>query len=146
LSFVPSAWSTTTTLDFINNLPPFNSIADDVVVTNIAGLTLTVTIPSTYSSTFWTNLAANFWAAPSMTSPIPQLPYEAFPYLAALTRKEVLAGLADSNMMKDMDDRIERSKIAINSILTPRVEGTPKQLSGFGGIVNYGQNRIGNLG
>lgn len=146
LTFVPTAWSTSTTVDIINNLPPFDSIADDVVITNIAGNTLTITVPSAYSSTFWTAVAQNYWVSMSMTSPIPQLPYEAFPYLVALGRKEVLAGIADSQMMKDMDDRIDKSKVAINSILTPRVEGTPKILSGFGGIINYGQNRIGNLG
>lgn len=146
LSFVPSSWSTKTTLDIINNLPPFNSIADDVVITNINGLTLTVTIPSGFSSTFWTNVAANYWAAPSMTTPIPQIPYEAFPYLTALGKKQVLEGLGDTNMLKSADEDIAEAKVLINSILTPRVEGTPKQLSGFGGIINYGQNRIGNLG
>jgi hypothetical protein len=41
LSYVPTTWAANvTTLDIINNLPPFNSIADDVVVTNIAGFTL----------------------------------------------------------------------------------------------------------
>lgn len=146
LSFVPTSWSTSTTLDIINNLPPFNSIADDVVVTNINGLTLTVTIPSAFSSTFWSNVAKNYWAAPSMTTPIPQIPYEAFPYLTALGKKQVLEGLGDSNMLKSADDDIADAKVLLNSILTPRVEGTPKTLSGFGGIVNYGQNRIGNLG
>lgn len=147
LSFVPTSWqSNVTTVDIINNLPPFDSIADDVVITNIAGNTLTITVPAAYSSTFWGAVAANYWVSISMTSPIPQLPYEAFPFLTALGRKEVLAGIADQNMMRDMDKRIEDTKVLINSILTPRVEGTPKQLSGFGGIVNYGQNRIGNLG
>jgi hypothetical protein len=146
LSYVPTSWSTSTTVDVINNLPPFDSIADDVVITNIAGNVLTITVPAAYSSTFWTSVAANYWVSVSMTSPIPQIPYEAFPYLTALGRKDVLAGLADANMMKDMDDRIAQAKVAINSILTPRVEGTPKILSGFGGIINYGQNRIGNLG
>jgi hypothetical protein len=49
-------------------------------------------------------------------------------------------------MLKECDDDIAEAKVLINSILTPRVEGTPKILSGFGGIINYGQNRIGNLG
>ena len=147
LSYVPTSWQAdVTTVDVINNLPPFNSIADDVVITDITGLVLTVSVPSLYSSTFWDAVAQNYWLAPSMTSPIPQLPYEAFPYLTALGRKEVLSGIADTQMMKDMDERIKNSKVAIDSILTPRVEGTPKILSGFGGIVNYGQNRIGNLG
>lgn len=146
LSFVPTSWTTATTLDIINNLPPFNSVADDVVITAINGLTLTVTIPSGFSSTFWTSVAANFWAAPSMTTPIPQIPYEAFPYLTALGKKACLEGLGDVNMIKSADEDIADAKVLINSILTPRVEGTPKQLSGFGGIINYGQNRIGNLG
>lgn len=146
LSVVPTSWSTTTTLDFINNLPPFNSIADDVVITNIAGLVLTVSVPSLYSSTFWTNLAVNYWASRSMTSPIPQLPYEAFPYLTALGKKAVLSAIGDAAMMKDVDEDIADAKMVLTSMLTPRVEGTPKILSGFGGIINYGQNRIGNLG
>lgn len=145
LSYVPTSWDTTTTIDVINYLPPFQSIADDVVITNIAGLTLTVTVPSGYTN-FWSQLTANFWIAPSMSTPIPQIPYEAFPYLTALGRKEVLAGIADTQMMKDIDERIEKTKVLINSIITPRVEGTPKILSGFGGIINYGQNRVGNLG
>ncbi len=146
LSYVPSAWSTTTTIDIINNLPPFDSIADDVVITNINGLTLTITVPTAYSSTFWTSVAANYWASVSMTSPIPQIPYEAFPYLAALGKKQLLSGVGDTNMLKECDDDIADAKLLITSLLTPRVEGTPKILSGFGGIINYGQNRIGNLG
>lgn len=146
LSVVPTAWSTSTTIDIINNLPPFNSIADDVVITNISGLDLTVSIPSAYSLTFWDAVANNYWASMSMTTPIPQIPYEAFPYLAALTKKQLLSGLGDANMLKECDDDIAEAKVLINSILTPRVEGTPKQLSGFGGVINYGQNRIGNLG
>jgi hypothetical protein len=147
LSVVPTSWqANVTTVDVINNLPPFNSIADDVVITNINGLVLTVSIPSTYSSTFWTNVANNFWLSRSMTSPIPQIPYEAFPYLAALGKKQLLSGLGDSGMMKECDDDIAEAKTLILSEITPRVEGTPKILSGFGGIINYGQNRIGNLG
>lgn len=147
LSYVPSSWTAnTTTVDVINNLPPFDSIADDVVITNISSLTITVSVPSAYSTTFWDLIAQNYWVAPSMTTPIPQIPYEAFPFLTALGKKSVLQGLVDANAMKDVDAEIEDTKVLINSILTPRVEGTPKQLSGFGGIVNYGQNRIGNLG
>ena len=147
LSSVPTSWTANvTTIDIINNLPPFNSIADDVVITGIAGLVVSVTIPSAYSATFWTNVAANYWASVSMTSPIPQIPYEAFSYLAALGKKQLLSGLADTNMLKECDEDIAEAKVLINSILTPRVEGTPKILSGFGGIINYGQNRVGNLG
>jgi len=91
LSFVPTSWSTSTTLDIINNLPPFNSIADDVVITNVNGLVLTITVPSAFSTTFWTSVAQNYWAAPSMTTPIPQIPYEAFPYLSALGKKALTA-------------------------------------------------------
>lgn len=146
LSYVPTTWDTDTTIDVINNLPPFNSIADDVVITNITNFVLTVSIPSAYSSTFWTAVADNYWVAPSMTTPIPQIPYEAFPFLTALGKKAVLQGLVDANAMKDVDAEIEDTKVLINSLVTPRVEGTPKTLSGFGGIINYGQNRIGNLG
>ncbi len=147
LSYVPTSWAANvTTIDIINNLPPFNSIADDVVITNIAGLVLTISVPAAYSTTFWSAVANNYWASVSMTSPIPQLPYEAFSYLAALGKKQILSGLADSNMLKECDEDIADAKVLLNSILTPRVEGTPKILSGFGGIINYGQNRIGNLG
>lgn len=146
LTFVPTTWSTSTTIDIINNLPPFQSIADDVVITNINGLTLTITVPAAYSSTFWTAVAQNFWAAPSMSTPIPQMPYEAFPLLTALGKKELLSGIADQAMLKDADQDIEDAIMLMNSELTPRVEGTPKVLSGFGGILNYGNNRIGNLG
>ena len=98
LSYVPTSWQAdVTTVDVINNLPPFNSIADDVVITDITGLVLTVSVPSLYSSTFWDAVAQNYWLAPSMTSPIPQLPYEAFPYLTALGRKEVLGRQALSH-------------------------------------------------
>lgn len=137
LSFVPTAWTTATTLDIINNLPPFNSVADDVVITAINGLTLTITVPSAFSTTFWTAVAQNYWAAPSMTTPIPQIPYEAFPYLSALGKKALLSGVGDVNMLKEADEDIAEAKVLINSILTPRVEGTPKTLSGNGSIRNY---------
>jgi len=143
LNFVPTAWTTSTTVDVINNFPPFNSIADDVVITNIAGLTLTLSIPSAYTSTFWTAIANNFWVSQSMTTPIPQIPYEAFPYLAQLGLKRCMQALGDVQGIKDADETLKTIAMDLKSLLTPRVEGSPKVLAGRGGIFDYGRNSLG---
>lgn len=143
LNFVPTAWTTSTTIDVLNNLPPFNTIADDVVITNIAGLTLTVSVPAAYSTTFWTNIAANYWVAPSMQTPIAQIPYDAFPYLAQLGLKRCMQALGDVQGIKDAEDTLKVIKGDLTSLLTPRVEGSPKVLAGRGGVFDYGRNMHG---
>src|SRR4029077_16050852 len=42
LSNVDQAWTTSTTFDIINPLPPFQSIADDVAITLISGFQITL--------------------------------------------------------------------------------------------------------
>ena len=139
LSFVPTTWTTSTTLDVINNIPPFNSVGDDIQITAINGLTLTL-------SSIPTGTAVNYWVAQSMTSPVPQIPYETFPILSQMTVVAVLSGIGDNAALGEAQKKLDKMKADFQAVGTPRVEGTPKTLSNRGGVFDYGRNVWGNWG
>lgn len=137
VNFVPSAWTAgTTTLDLINNIPPFQSFEDDVLITAINGLDLTLDeLPS--------DLAVGNWAAQSMTTPIAQIPYEAFPVLTQCGVLKTLTALGDTAAIGEAKKELDDKKTMYRSMATPRVEGTPKILSGRGGIMDFGRGIVG---
>lgn len=140
VNFVPSSWTAnTTTVDLINNIPPFNSWEDDVSITDINGLVLTLSsIPD--------DLAVGNWVAQSMTTPIPQIPYEGFPVLTQCGVLKCVSALNDSSAIQRAEKELESKKVNFRSMMTPRVEGTPKILSGSEGVFNWGRNVWGNWG
>jgi hypothetical protein len=77
-----------------------------------------------------------------MTTPIPQIPFEAFPFLTALGVKACVSGLGDTQAIKDANDELTEGKMLLNSIGTPRVEGSPKTLSNPQGVLNYSRGGL----
>ncbi len=137
LSYVPTSWTANvTTVDIINNVPPFDSVGDDIQVTGKSGLTLTL-------SSLPDDLAVNFWVAPSMQTPIAQIPYEAFPILSQRGVVRVMSGLGDSAALTEATKALEKMEDGFRSVATPRVEGTPKTLSNRGGVFDLGRQTMG---
>lgn len=119
LSYVDPAWTTASTFDVINPLPPFQSIADDVTINTINGYQVTLgTVPA--------GLANGQWLCPAMLSCIPQIPFELFPLLKSMTVAAVASGLDMSQLLAATNAEIESMKADALALTRPRVTGSPK--------------------
>ncbi len=134
LSNVDSSWTTATTFDIVNQLPPFQSIADDMAITLINGLQITLaSVP--------TGLAAGQWLCPAMLSCIPQIPYDIFSILEEYTVATVAESLDMSQLLAASKAKIEMWEDKMKKMIRPRVTGSPKIIinkdgmgRGFGGV------------
>lgn len=134
LSAVDNAWTTATTFDIINPLPPFQSIADDVTVTLIAGFQVTL-------SSLPAGIAVGQWFCPAMLSCIPQIPYEMFPLLTERTVATIAEALDMSQLLASSKAKIQEFEGNALALARPRVTGSPKVIInkdsfgrlGFGG-------------
>ena len=121
LSYVDPLWTTASTFDIINPLPPFQSIADDATITLIAGYQVTLTtVPA--------GLAVGQWVCPAMLSCIPQIPYEMFPLLKQMTIATVAAGLDMSQLLASANAEIKDMKSDALALARPRIPGSPKRI------------------
>ena len=136
LSYVDSSWTTSSTFDIINPLPPFQSISDDVAITHIAGYQLTLrSVPS--------GLAKGQWVCPAMMSCIPQIPYEFFPLLIDMTVADIARGLDMSQLLASTNASIEEFKANALAITRPRVTGSPKVIINKDGMNTWANGRWG---
>lgn len=118
---MPTAFTASLTYDVINGNPPFNTIADDQVVTLIAGFDMTF-------SALPTGLAVGQWIAESMYSPIPQLPYEGHLVLAQLCAAKILEGMTDHPGLDDARTKAGEMLRSFLDIINPRVQGATKKI------------------
>jgi hypothetical protein len=135
LSYVDPAWTTATTFDVINSLPPFQSFADNLAITLISGYQVTVsgTIPAT--------LANGQWVCPAMLSCIPQIPYDIFSILEEYTVATMAESLDMSQLLAASKAKIEMWESKMAKLVRPRVTGSPRVIinkdgfgRGFGGM------------
>jgi hypothetical protein len=133
LSYVDPAWTTATTFDIINPLPPFQSLGDDLTITALTGSQITL-------STVPTGLAKNQWVCPAMLSCLPQIPYEFFPLLEERTVAVIAEALDMSQLLATAKARIQEFEANAAAIARPRVTGSPKV------IVNKDSFSRGGLG
>ncbi len=135
LSFVSSDWTTGTTFDIINQLPPFASIADDVTINAINGFQVTLDIVPD-------GLAIGQWFCPAMLSCIPQIPYDIFPLLTERTVATIAEGLDMSQLLASSKAKIQEFENNALAMMRPRVTGSPRVIinkdgmsqRGFGGV------------
>ena len=136
LSFVDSAWTTSTLFDIINPLPPFQSIQDNQSITVISGSQLTFSsIPA--------GLAINQWVCPSMTSCIPQIPYELFPLLVERTVATIAEALDMSQLLAGSRQKILEFENNALALVRPRIPGSPKVIINKDSLNTFGFNRFG---
>ncbi len=121
LSFAPTSWTTNTQFDIINSLPPFQSRVDNATITNISGFVLTFTnaLPS--------GLSVGDWVSEANFSPIPQIPVECHRLLETLTAARILQYTGDP-AFQVMQAMAEGMKKDLMTILSPRVEGSPRKI------------------
>ena len=127
LSYVDQAWTTATTFDSINQLPPFQSFADDISISLINGFQITVSGTALSPGTgVPASLAIGQWICPAMLSCIPQIPYELFPLLTELTIATMSGGLDMSQLLAAANAKIENYAANAAALVKPRVTGSPK--------------------
>jgi len=135
LSNFPTDWTTASLFDIIAPLPPFNTVADDVAITDINGQQITLTSAPA-------GIAKGQWVCQSMMSCIPQIPYEFFPLLKQMTIATVATGLDMSQLLASANAEIKDMKDDALALARPRITGSPKVIinkdsfgsRGFGGI------------
>ncbi len=135
VNLIPSDWTTSLLLDLVNGQPQFQSKGDDFAISGLDfglnEITFTTTLP--------TNLAVNDWIAVQNTSPIPQIPYQMFPYLAQAVACKCLEGLADEQALQASRSIMERMKEDLLKLLQPRDTGNVKTIVNRGGLFDNGQ-------
>lgn len=121
LDFAPTTWTSSTTFDIINSVPPFQSRVDDAAITSIAGFVLT------FANALPSGLSVGDWVSEANFSPIPQMPVECHRVLEALTAARILQYTGDPafQVMQAMADGMKKDLI---QILSPRVDGSPQKI------------------
>lgn len=131
---IPTDWIVTTTFDWINGNIAFQSKGDDLTITNINLLTSQITFSSVPA-----DASLGDWIAASGLSPIPQIPYQVFPYLAQITANLCMAGMADSQPYADGKKKEAQMKEDLLKLLQPRDMGNVQTVVNRGGLFDNGQ-------
>ncbi len=135
VNLIPSDWTTDLLLDLVNGNPQFQSKGDYFAISNLDfglnEITFTTTLP--------TSLAVGDWIAVQNQSPIPQIPYQMFPYLAQSVACKCLEGLADEQALQSARSVQERMKEDLLKLLQPRDTGNVKTIVNRGGLFDNGQ-------
>lgn len=134
LNLIPTDWTTATTFDIIDGQPAFSSRGDDLTISNISTGLSEVTFDSLPST-----VEVGDWVAEAGTSPIPQIPYQMFPFLAQIVANLCMAGLADMEPYKDGKQKEAMMKEDLLKLLQPRDMGNVQTVVNRGGLFDNGQ-------
>jgi len=131
---IPSDWLVTDKFDIIKGSIAFVSRGDDLTVTNLnvgtSQITFTNPIPST--------VVVGDWISEANTSPIAQIPFQMFPYLAQSVAVLVLAALGDSQALTDAKNLKAQMKEDVLKLLQPRDMGNVQTVVNKGGLFESG--------
>jgi hypothetical protein len=131
---VPTTWTTGTLVDLIAGRPGFDSLADDKAITGVAGFDLSfASVP--------TGLQVGDWIAEAGESPVPQIPYEGFSWLAQATACKVVEAIGNTNELQVHQAKLKILEDHFMSVLSPRVDEEPKKIVSRKGIFRFGKFR-----
>lgn len=133
LDNIDSTWTTATTFDTIQNFPQFNSIQDGGSITSINTGTSQITL-----TTAPTGLAVGMYLCPTLTSCIPQIPYEAYDLLIAAGAARLARGLGDSQGLQLAEKNYEDGAKDFIKLIDPRVQGGRKIVNNRNNPFNFG--------
>lgn len=132
VGLVPTAWTTTDTFDIIKGQPNFISRGDDLTISALTTTTITFNaLPST--------VVVGDWIALAGQSPIAQIPYQLFPYLAQCAATLALAGLGDTQSLTDAKQTKALMKEDLLKMLQPRDMGNVQTVVNRDGLFDSGQ-------
>jgi hypothetical protein len=131
---IPTDWTTSLQYDIIKGQPGFPSKGDDLAITTLDTVLSRITFSALPSS-----IAVGDWISVSGTSPIPQIPYQTFPYLAQCVATKCLEGLADTEVLKVAQQKVGLMKEDLLKLLQPRDMGNVQTVINRGGLFDSGQ-------
>lgn len=131
LSFVDPAWTTATTFDIIKNNPQFTSISDGQAISAVGSTTITL-------SSVPTGLAVGQWVAPTLMTPIPQIPYEMFPLLVQQAIVSMANSIGDSQASGLFAKERDLMRKDFTDLIAPRVQGGSKKVINRNAPSNWG--------
>jgi len=131
VSSAVSTWTTATEFDFIGNASPFVSKGDDRTINSL------VTNVLTFDNTLPTDLAIGDWVVEAMFSPVPQIPYQAFNWLAQLGVIRSMDALTDEKSLKNAYTAADRMEADFIKLITPRVQGSVQRINNRNGIFDW---------
>lgn len=134
---VPSTITTGTIVDVVEARSGHSLLGQDVPVTNVAGVTLTLAVPD--------GVVAGDFIAPAETSPVIMLPPEMHQVLAQAVAVRVLEGIGDFEALGSHQARLMEKMTAVRSLLTPRVRGAAHVILNTNTFFNRNSSRSRNL-
>lgn len=130
VNLVPSAFATGSVCDFVQALPPFESLGKDYTITNISSSTITfASLP--------TGIVVGDYLCIAKESPVPQIPVELHPLLAQRVIVKCLESLGDREGMNFAQAKLEKMEVEIRGLMANRVEGEPQKIVNPYSIMNY---------
>jgi hypothetical protein len=120
---VQSAFTTSLLYDFIRATGGYEALDADITCSSIVTGTNSMTF-----SELPTDLAVGDYVVIADTSPVPQIPVEAFGYLSHLTAIKMLQSLGDFEAAALLDKKTEGLKKAVLTLICPRVSKHSKPI------------------
>lgn len=133
----PATISEATPVDFIQGTSGCGTLGMDATITNISGNTYTFAadvIPET--------LTAGDYISVAQTSPVIQLPDEAYTYLETCLAIEILKTLGDFEGAGRLVEDAKNEKENLLKILQPRIEGEPTKCINRRGLLRAYRGRF----
>lgn len=123
LTDVPLAWqsSTPATVDLVSSVSPFNTVAEGVTVSSLAGSVLTL---SGISASL---VEDGFWVADAGYTPFPNIPVELHPLLQQDVITTLYTGLGDKRLAGAVD-RQKKMEADLRKTLAPRTQGSARPI------------------
>lgn len=131
---IPTDWTTSLAYDLTKQTPAFTPLQDDMVLTNIN----TIASQLTFSNLPPTAAIGN-WISIANTCPIPQIPFQMFPYLAQCVANLCMASMADTQPYKDGKAKEAQMKEDLLKLMQPRDMGNVQTIVNRGGLFDSGQ-------
>ena len=132
-----TGFTTSTPVDFIRGNAGFETVAIDLVPTNVTSTAVTFAagvLPS--------GLAVGDYIALAQTSPVPQLPAEFHPVLAQRVAVRFLAAINDTVQLEVAQRELAKMENSIGILTAPRVEGGPRKIYQANGALSGARFRI----
>lgn len=133
---VPTTMTASTLVDFIQGVQGCTTLDYDIAISNVSGNQIafvTDAVPSTLQAGDWISLA--------QTSPVIQLPDEAYALLETYLAQRILIGLGDIEGAQILNDAVGREEKLLKGLLEPRVIGEPKKIINRSGLLRGQRSR-----
>jgi hypothetical protein len=135
VNLIPADWTIFLLYDILNGQPQFQPKIDDAAISNLNLITNVIT----FTTPLPANLVVGDWISVQNTSPIPQIPYQAFPYLAQCVANLAMAGMADSGPYEEGVKKVALMKEDLLKLMQPRDMGNVQTVVNRGGLFDNGQ-------